>query len=255
MSRSSWEERIRRAEELTTEYPASAEVLRFYGQVAQFQKVVYERLRAESEPVQTASLESDFPQLLQLIQRIGPDLLAATAGELEKAHTPFTELLAAARSGMDAGIGTPDHLLFFVRVLLQPYAERTSDQTAPATAEIPARCPMCGEWPQTAALRTEGDGAKRWLVCSLCSSEWEFRRTLCPLCGEADKDHLPVFTSALFGHILIEACDQCRGYIKAIDLTKNGRAIPWVDDLASIPLDLWAEDAGYNKLQRNILGL
>ena len=39
----------------------------------------------------------------------------------------------------------------------------------------------------------------------------------------------------------------------AIDLTKNGLAIPCVDELACVPLDLWAEEAGYEKLQRNLL--
>ena len=53
----------------------------------------------------------------------------------------------------------------------------------------------------------------------------------------------------------VEACDRCHTYIKSIDLTKNGLAIPCVDELASLALDPWAEEAGYNKLQRNIVGL
>ena len=36
---------------------------------------------------------------------------------------------------------------------------------------------------------------------------------------------------------------------------KNGLAVPCVDELATVPLNLWAEENGYDKLQRNILGL
>jgi len=35
----------------------------------------------------------------------------------------------------------------------------------------------------------------------------------------------------------------------------NGLAVPEVDELASVSLDLWAAEKGYNKLQVNLLGL
>jgi formate dehydrogenase maturation protein FdhE len=50
-------------------------------------------------------------------------------------------------------------------------------------------------------------------------------------------------------------CDACKTYIKRIDLTKNGRAEPLVDELASAPLDLWAREPGCTKLQSNLLGM
>jgi formate dehydrogenase maturation protein FdhE len=53
----------------------------------------------------------------------------------------------------------------------------------------------------------------------------------------------------------VEACDTCRYYIKTIDLTKNGRAVPVVDELATIPLNLWAHQHGYVKLRANLLGI
>jgi len=53
----------------------------------------------------------------------------------------------------------------------------------------------------------------------------------------------------------VEACDHCRVYLKAIDLTRNGLAVPEVDELASVALDIWAAEKGYTKLQGNLLGL
>ena len=104
-------------------------------------------------------------------------------------------------------------------------------------------------------LRGEGEGAKRSLICSLCSLEWEFRRILCPGCGEEAVDKLPVFTAGQFEHVRVEACDTCRTYIKSVDLTRNGLAVPIVDELATVPLNIWADEHGYLKLQPNLLGL
>jgi len=49
--------------------------------------------------------------------------------------------------------------------------------------------------------------------------------------------------------------DACHTYVKSIDLTKSGLADPLVDELASIPLDLWAQEHGYAKLRPNLLGM
>ena len=53
----------------------------------------------------------------------------------------------------------------------------------------------------------------------------------------------------------VEACDTCRHYIKTIDLTKDGRAVPVVDELAAIPLSLWAGENGYAKVSATLLGI
>jgi FdhE protein len=55
--------------------------------------------------------------------------------------------------------------------------------------------------------------------------------------------------------VRVESCDTCRHYIKTIDLTKDGRAVPVVDELAAIPLSLWASENGYTKVSPNLLGL
>jgi FdhE protein len=143
---------------------------------------------------------------------------------------------------------------FFARVLLQGEAAARA-RRSPAAAGVQPRCPFCAEKPVAAVLRPEGDGGKRFLLCGLCFTEWEYRRLLCPNCGEEDKDKLPVYTAEEFPHIRVESCDTCRVYLKAIDLTKNGRAVPEVDELASVVLDLWAADHGYTKLQPNLFGM
>ena len=100
-----------------------------------------------------------------------------------------------------------------------------------------------------------GDGGARSMICSFCFAEWEFRRIVCPGCGEENDKKLAVFTASDFDYIRVECCDSCKTYIKTVDLTKNGRAEPMVDELASAPLDLWAREHGYAKLQTNLMGI
>ena len=149
----------------------------------------------------------------------------------------------------------PAEYTFLASVVLQPFAEYLAERTNSSTESSPPLCPFCGSKPQLAVLRPEGDGGKRFLVCSLCATEWVFRRVLCPNCAEENKDKLPIFIAKEFDYVRIDACDTCRTYIKSIDLTKNGNAIPVVDELATVSLNLWAQENNYQKLQANLFGV
>ena len=102
-------------------------------------------------------------------------------------------------------------------------------------------------------LREEGHGSKRTLLCGLCLTEWDYLRLVCPACGEREFDALPVFTAEQFPHVRIETCETCRTYLKTIDLTKDGLAVPPVDDIATVSLDVWARERGYVRLRPNLL--
>ena len=92
-------------------------------------------------------------------------------------------------------------------------------------------------------------------MCSLCFTEWSFHRILCPHCGETDFGKLPVFTSEEFALLRVEGCETCKTYLLSVDMTKDGTAVPVVDELAALSLNLWAQQEGYRKLQPNLLGL
>lgn len=129
----------------------------------------------------------------------------------------------------------------------------TTDETAHAAR--PARCPVCGGRPVVAALREEGHGARRTLICALCLTEWDYLRVKCPACEEHRFDALPVYTADSVPHVRVDACDSCHTYMKTIDLAKDGLAVPLVDDLATVSLDLWARDQGYRRWCPNLLRL
>ena len=114
-------------------------------------------------------------------------------------------------------------------------------------------CPYCGSPPLVGVLRPEGEGAKRSLICSFCRTEWDYLRIACPACGERREEKLSVYTTPKFEAVRVEACDTCKAYIKTVDLARNGLAVPEVDELAAVPLTLWADENGYRKATSNVL--
>jgi len=144
---------------------------------------------------------------------------------------------------------------FFARALFQPYAEWLAAAYLPQPpGSAGSVCPICGGRPQVAVLRPEGDGGKRFLLCSFCLTEWEFRRVLCPTCGEENHQKLPRYSADGLDGIRVEACDTCQFYLKSVDLTVDGLAVPLVDEVATVPLDLWATEHGYKKIEANLMG-
>ena len=144
---------------------------------------------------------------------------------------------------------------FFTRVLLQPYAEYLASRGTPDLQSTASVCPFCGAKPVVGVLRGEGEGARRSLVCALCATEWPFRRVVCPHCSEENKDKLPVYIAEQTPYLRLDACDSCGSYFKSVDLTRNGHAVPIVDELASVSLSIWADEHGYVKAEPNLLGM
>ena len=265
-----YDARIRRAERLSSPHSAATEFLEFYKRVASFQKLLHANVAAPYQ-VKPSGLSSsnlreeiDFTVLLphfrgylSVIENHAPPALAESACQF--ANLP-TESWIASLEAYWKHAGTYDQQVgafaqFLPRAFLQPYAEFRA-VLAPRAPQVttPRLCPLCGARPLLGVLRPEGDGGKRFLLCSFCMQEWEFRRILCPTCGEEAEDKLPVYIAEDSPHIRVEACHTCKFYLRTIDLTKDGNAIPLVDDIAAIPHTLWANEQGYSRLQPNLLG-
>ncbi|HEU5415940.1 MAG TPA: formate dehydrogenase accessory protein FdhE [Candidatus Angelobacter sp.] len=254
--KSSWDLRIARASELLQKPSAATELLKFYEQLARLQKSIYEELSAY-EDHNLEVLIPFFRELLALTNEKGSPQLRAAADQLANVgKEDWLELLQAVWQHQAEAQNLAPEYLFFANALLQPYAELLAEKaTGVQEGTTPPLCPFCGSKPQVAVLRPEGDGGKRNLICSLCSTEWSYRRQLCPGCGEEHKDKLPVFVANEFDYVRVDACDTCKSYIKSIDLTKNGRAVPVVDELATISLNFWAQEKSYHKLAPNLFGV
>ena len=279
-----WEERIERAEALREEHPFTRAYLNFYILLAGHQKQLYETM-ARRIPLQDLTWRGDpplrspffmdhlkilleiYPEFLQFVADCGTALLVDHARALQNGTGPerWQTLLMAYWDGQVEYFANEPVLIFFTKVFLQPYAELLAEAYYRPLDESglewtvaqggDARCPLCGHRPQLSVMRSEGEGAKRMLLCSLCGTEWRFKRVCCPYCGEEHNERLAYHRSETFPHIRIDVCEACQQYLKAVDLTQDGRAVPVVDDLASIPLDIWAVENGYRKPEVNLIGV
>jgi len=278
-----WNRRIRRANELTSCYPFAAEGLRFYARLAAFQQSLYWEIQQSSDSSTSSDdrplrdeldlifLLPKFFGFLSLIQQIAPPPLARAAAHLADKGVgnwarPLEEFWRKEaawpadipdtpdeETGEPGAATLPGRLLAWI--FLQPYAEYLANRSrTTSVGEAPSTCPLCGAKPIVGVLRPEGDGAKKSLICMLCAHEWAFRRIYCPACGEQREPQLAFYKAPEITHVRVDVCDTCHTYLKSIDLTKTGLAVPVVDELATIPLDLWAREHGYEKLQINLLG-
>jgi FdhE protein len=201
-------------------------------------------------------LQSSTTVLFESVAKHGPASLAADAQDLLAADPDVVAeiLLDYWRS--------PTDTQFFAKAILQPYmrwlAETKTTSAGRELARGERTCPFCGGQPQVSFLQAKENSAEsgnRDLLCAICLSSWEFRRVVCANCGEERPAKLGYFHSPEFDHIRIEACDSCKHYLKGIDLTRLGYAVPLVDEIYASPLDLWAREHGYTKIELNLIGL
>lgn len=207
--------RAARARELAARYPASAEALHFLAEIADFQASI-----APATPL------ADLPALIELVRARGPARLAEAAASLG----PNTL----------GSLDPADPQSFFARVLFQPALYSN---------------PGCEHAPQAGLLKPLGHGQALWLSCARCLHEWEYPRNRCVACGQTDAKKLAYFRAEQLPHIQTMTCDECRQYIHLIDLEQEPRAVADIDEVAALPLDLWAIERGFAKIQPNLAGI
>jgi FdhE protein len=256
-----WDKQIERADFLVGESSGSKELLQFYAQLLRAQKEIYESFCSRSHWLPAGDLtgdmaviQSSMSGLLERVARNGPEALAGEAKVLldSESNVMAQELLNYWRS--------PSDTQFFAKSVIQPYARWLTETSIKLAGRELAggerTCPFCGGKPQVSFLQSrEAESGNRDLLCATCLSTWEFRRVVCANCGEERPAKLGYFHSPEFDHIRIEACDSCKHYIKGVDLTRFGLAAPLVDELYAAPLDLWAREHGYTKIELNLIGL
>lgn len=280
-----WSQRKKRAERLRDNQSHAAELLSFYEQILKIQEPIfvkaYRSSWLRSVEVSTSvrgqvpwlqlnrlprrSRERAFVSFVKSFPTSSTEILRAIVERLRTEPTTTCRLLEAFlnHQAIDDVAASLDcaalPLEFFPRAFVQPITEalaRRVKRTYVDAGSTPTYCPYCGSLPFVSVLRDGPDiKGRRTLCCSLCASEWMFPRSCCPNCGEQRPDELEYHVSELWSHVRVEECRSCRTYLKAIDLRVNGLAVPVVDELASVELDLWASERGMAKLRHNVLGL
>jgi formate dehydrogenase maturation protein FdhE len=254
-----WARRRKRARELGERYPFAAQLLEFYGALLDVQ-----------EPAFLAALDRRPPP--ERLAVYAADHLLPAVGDVTVARGP--EPLRLARAGRyDAG--GLDTLIaqwlagedqspvdrYLARAAAGPLLEALGEAAGAACPgpRAPRTCPTCGGLPQVSYFEPSEEAlvtGPRRLVCSRCSGTWGFERMTCGGCGEQAGSHLPIYVEeTVFPHLRCDGCERCRRYLLTVDLRKDAEAVPLVDELAAVPLDLYVRERGMTKITPNALGL
>ena len=160
-------------------------------------------------------------------------------------------LLAGNESGIaalasEAGVPAPV-LLFALETCLGPVLHVVAAKYRAPWDERPSSwmqgfCPVCGSFPSIAYLDKRvfdeknaflaGGGGKKHLHCSLCGTEWHFRRGACPSCGKEGSGTMELLreSSGSRGE-RIDWCTSCKSYCPSVDLRERD-AVPDMDAMA-----------------------
>lgn len=176
---------------------------------------------------------------------VGDRALPATAAEWDSLARQWFEAGNMARErGGDQGEATLAQMA--ADQALKPYLEWAAEQVLPHVDQERWRrgyCPVCGGVPDFATLDEEA-GA-RHLSCSRCSSQWLYRRVGCPFCGTTDHTKIVYYPSD-DGVYRLYVCQECRRYLKTIDLRRVARAVLLpVERVTTVAMDAAAQQQGY----------
>jgi formate dehydrogenase maturation protein FdhE len=254
----SYADRRRRAGELAERYDFAREPLALYGAVAEAQERVFERARAERPTVDDLAVyvvRAALPDVMSAVMSAGTEtlreavLLRFHEGDLERMVTLW--LRGDAQEGTD---------VFLARAATAPVLEALPEiaRALPIASGGPRCCPVCGGLPQVSVFADSGEAlvtGQRRLVCARCASEWVYPRMTCVACGETESSKLVVLADPeQLPHLRIDACDRCKRYIVSVDARLEGNAVPLVDEIAALPLDITAAKRGFTKVTPNLMG-
>ncbi len=173
-----------------------------------------------------------------------------------------TELEAVA-DRLIAGMSLPEDgpKVPFVGAALQVYFTRMAATLVPedvGACDVATVCPCCGMRPTISMVRIDPDRQNyRYLVCSLCMTEWNMERVKCTSCEE--EKGVGYLTIDAEGQkpadalVRAETCDECKTYLKIIVQEKDPNADPIADDLNSLALDVLVDERGYARTGPNLL--
>ena len=281
---SPWAAHRRRAEALRERHPFAQEVLTVYLALLDVWEDGWDAARADRpEPRQLArwAAERTTPSVVKATEAAGPEPLAAAVHDLLGAG-PLEEPLAAWLAG---GELAPVERYLARASLHAPLVALAADAGA-ACADDPSprgglRCPNCGG-PSQLSFRSHAEdplvSGGRHLACARCGQSWSYSVSSCPSCGETSGSRRTVYSERregpvvgrdgenreaagapaadepMFPHLRIDACASCEQYLLDVDLSRDPRAVPEVDELAALPLDLYAAEHGLSKITPNLMG-
>lgn len=272
-----WAAPRRRAETLRDRHAFAAEVLTLYLALLDVWEGAWtaaRQVRPEGpEALAGWAAEHVLPRVVAATAESGPAPLVESLFPNPVGDNPAAaeELLAAWLAG--------DELVpverYLARACMRGPLEAVDAGAACARDPSPRggrRCPRCGGPPQLGFRTDTGDrlvsGGRR-LLCARCGESWRFSSSACASCGETGGGRRTIYAErrgegpqvgradagdAMFPHLRVEGCTSCERYLVDVDLGRDPRAVPEVDELAALPLNLYAAERGLSKITLNLMG-
>ena len=276
-----WTERRRRVAELRARHGFARQLLDFYGALLGVQEKAYGDAATASPPAASVAAfvaEVVVPGVLDVSLSVGPERLRSDLIHRLQVEEPRRMVERWMQGGDQPGVDR-----YLARAALGPALEALgADVRASCGGPRDARhCPECGGPPQLSYFAPADEdlaSGPRRLLCARCGASWTFTRMTCPGCGEDSTSRLPIFSElgttsgergsvvrglpgggapaerAVFPHMRVEACETCHRYLLSIDVAADRGAVPVVDELSAVPLDLYARDRGFTKIVTNLMG-
>jgi formate dehydrogenase maturation protein FdhE len=250
-----WERRRRRASELRDRWPHAEEMLHLYAALLDAQeRASLAALADRPAPDELAAYVAArvIPVVEATIAAGPPALAAAVRGPLGVPAAAVRRWLAG-----DAQLPVAEYL---ARAASAPVLEALAGVSA-ALPRAPrdGGCPRCGGRPQLSYFEESGESlvtAPRHLLCCRCGGSWVHERLTCPACGERSTAKLPIFSDDEgLPALRADACETCRSYLISVDVRRDPAAVPIVDELVALPLDLHARERGFAKIVPNLMGI
>jgi FdhE protein len=252
-----WARRRRRAQQLLERYSFAGQLLRLYRALLDVQEPAFLRaLDDRPRPVALARYVADHvvPAVADASVAAGPAALAAAVSERLRAGDAATLVTRWLAGERQAPVEQ-----YLARAAAAPVLEAVGPAAVGIGPRSDAECPRCGGLPQVSYLSNAGEAlvtGPRMLACSRCGESWAFQRMTCAGCGEDSGGKLPIFADGeRFPHLRADACETCRRYVITVDLRKDAEAVPIVDELVALPLDLYAQEQGFAKLVPNLMAI
>ena len=166
-------------------------------------------------------------------------------------ETPERLETLASRVLTNAVHGTELAVVPFVAAALQVYFTELAGQL-PA-GDVPRTrdgCPVCGSLPVVGVVL--GDDRLRYLVCSLCGTQWHHTRIQCTACHQGQgisyyRLEGERAASAPATAAKAEACPSCKAYTKLFYVEADPALEPFADDVATLALDLLMAEDGWSR--------
>ena len=249
-----WAARRRRAIHLAERWPHAEEMLRLYGALLDVQEPASRDARGERpgpDALPGYVAARVVPAVVAVTVAAGPRALA------DALRPPLRDPEAAVRRWL-AGESQSATEEYVARAATAPVLEALGAAGLPRPA-VDGGCPHCGGRPQLAYVTESGESLltpPRRLLCCRCGGAWVHARLTCAACAERASARLPIFADEeRLPALRADACESCHRYLITVDVRRDPAAVPEVDELVALPLDLHARERGFVKIVPNLMGI